>query len=1300
MQDRTETKEPTANDDRARMAWPVGGGALGSLIRAYDWSTTSLGPLAGWPQSRRTATDIMLQSPVPMVTLWGEQGVMIYNDAYSVFAGNRHPRLLGMTVREGWPEVADFNDHVMRVGLAGVTLAYKDQELTLHRTGKAEQVWMDLDYSPVLDESGNPAGVLAIVIETTERVRTRSELVAERDRSRGVLDGMAEGFGLLDREFRILDLNAEAMRLEIRPREAIVGRTHWEAYPGTEASELGQLYKRAMTERVPVTLEHCYRWDDGRDVWFEMRAYPVEQGLAIFYRDITARKCDESALRASEARLTVSEESLRLSTEAADIGTWDLDLTTDTLTWSDRTKAMFGISPHVVCSMVDFYAGLHPDDREITSAAFGSALDPALRATYDVEYRTIGKEDGAVRWVAAKGKALFDERGRCFRAIGTAIDITGRKRGEIRRLALLELNDRLREAGDIAELWYAAAEILGRTLDVSRAGYGTFDSVAETITIERDWTAAALESLAGVRSLRDYGTYLDELKRGRAVVVADIETDPRTSDSATLKAIGVQASVNIPIIEQAGLVAILYVAQASPREWTADEISFLREFADRTHSAVERRRAEAELRESEARLRAVFDTVPVGIVFAEAPSGRITGGNAQIEQIFGHPVLPSADIEHYRDWVSFHPDGRQVESDEYPLSRVIRGPEVRPEMEVLYRRSDGRDAFVRLIAAAIREEGGRVTGGVVAALDIDREKRAEARQLLFLSLADRLRQLSEAREIVAATVEFLGRHLSVSRVGFGEVSADGETVSYEKDYADGVAHLIGTFPLVAFGEKNVADLKRGLTTTYADVTADPRTRDADFAAIETRSAMAVPLIRDGRLRAALYLNHRHVREWTPDEVTLVEEVAARTWDALERARAEAQLRELNETLERRVKERTAELEQAQEALRQAQKMEAVGQLTGGIAHDFNNMLAVVIGSLDLLGRRIGTADPRAKRYVDAATDGARRAALLTQRLLAFSRQQPLKPEPIDVNRLVAGMSDLIRGSMGSDVRLETVLAAGIWRAHADPNQLENVILNLAVNARDAMPDGGRLTIETQNAHLDDRYVTAHLGVSAGQYVLIAVTDTGAGMLAEVIAKAFDPFFTTKEVGKGTGLGLSQVYGFVKQSDGHVKIYSEPGQGTTIKIYLPRLNGAGAETSEDETASDMPLGERQEVVLVVEDEPAVRQFSVDALTELGYRVLEADGATTALRLLEFHPEIALMFTDIVMPDINGAKLAVEARQRRPNLKVLFTTGYTRNAVVHNGVLDPGVELIGKPFTIEELAAKVRNVLDTPTVPGSG
>jgi signal transduction histidine kinase len=431
---------------------------------------------------------------------------------------------------------------------------------------------------------------------------------------------------------------------------------------------------------------------------------------------------------------------------------------------------------------------------------------------------------------------------------------------------------------------------------------------------------------------------------------------------------------------------------------------------------------------------------------------------------------------------------------------------------------------------------------------------------------------------------------------------------------------------------------------------------------------------------------------------------------LQRALAEAArlndaLRHLNETLEQRVAERTHELEvemaerrKAEAALVQAQKMEAVGQLTGGVAHDFNNLLTIVIGGLDTIGRHLASLPPtpathRIERAKDMALEGSRRAATLTHRLLAFSRRQPLDPKPVDVNKLVAGMSELFRRTLGEPVALEAVLAGGLWRTHADANQLENALLNLAVNARDAMPNGGKLTIETANAFLDEAYAAQVVeGVSPGQYVLIAVTDTGSGMDAATLEKVFEPFFTTKEVGKGTGLGLSQVYGFVRQSGGHIRIYSESGEGTTVKIYLPRLHAAAAEQPEEDIRRDVvPTG--CETILVVEDNTELRAYSTESLRELGYRVFEAANGPTALKILASRPEIELLFTDVVLPDgMNGRQLADQARGLRPQLKVLFTTGYTRNAIVHHGRLDPGVQLIGKPFTYAELASKIRSVLD--------
>ncbi|MFD0465977.1 ATP-binding protein [Microvirga aerilata] len=406
------------------------------------------------------------------------------------------------------------------------------------------------------------------------------------------------------------------------------------------------------------------------------------------------------------------------------------------------------------------------------------------------------------------------------------------------------------------------------------------------------------------------------------------------------------------------------------------------------------------------------------------------------------------------------------------------------------------------------------------------------------------------------------------------------------------------------------------------------------------------------------------------------------------------LKSLNETLEERVAQEVAERLKAEEALRQAQKMEAIGQLTGGIAHDFNNLLTIIVGNIELLQRRLPEGADRLQRAADHAMDATRRAATLTQRLLAFSRRQPLDPKPIDVNKLVAGMSDLLRRTLGEVVVLETVLGGGLWRSQADPNQLENAILNLAVNARDAMPDGGKLTIETANARLDEAYVEAFAEpVPPGQYVLVAVSDTGTGMDKATMERVFEPFFTTKEAGKGTGLGLSQVYGFVRQSNGHVRIYSELGEGTTIKIYLPRLLGSDDEPAEMPAKSPVMVKGAGETVLVVEDEPDLRAYTVEALCDLGYRVLEAAGGREALQIVERHPEIELLFTDVVLGNgMNGRVLADEVVRRRPELPVLFTTGYTANAIVHHGRLDPGMHLIGKPFTYAELAAKVRRMLD--------
>lgn len=455
-------------------------------------------------------------------------------------------------------------------------------------------------------------------------------------------------------------------------------------------------------------------------------------------------------------------------------------------------------------------------------------------------------------------------------------------------------------------------------------------------------------------------------------------------------------------------------------------------------------------------------------------------------------------------------------------------------------------------------------------------------------------------------------------------------------------------------------------------------------------------------RSAESLGHGDIVEPTPSVIQEANVVIAAMADVSHRlAERSAALTALNNSLESQVTDRTAEVlqqmairEEKERQLRQLYKLDAVGKLTGGIAHDFNNMLAVVMSGLNLARRRLDRGDTDIRRFIDGAMRGAENAATLTRQLLAFSRQQALSPESVDCNKLITNTASMLRRTLPEHIEIETVLAGGLWRTHVDVAGLENAILNLALNARDAMPKGGKLTIETSNMHLDDAYASEHAEVVAGQYVMVALTDTGVGIPAEILSEVYEPFFTTKGPGEGTGLGLSQVHGFIKQSNGHIKIYSEFDRGTSVKLYLPRENARSEPAhASARAAAPMRKSRSHEVVLVVEDDADVRAATVAMLKELEYAVVQADSGAAALQTLEANPEIVLLMTDVVMPGMDGRQLADEAQRRWPDLRVLFTTGYTRNAIVHNGVLDPDVSMIGKPYTLEALSQKVSEVLSS-------
>jgi PAS domain S-box-containing protein len=683
------------------------------------------------------------------------------------------------------------------------------------------------------------------------------------------------------------------------------------------------------------------------------------------------------------------------------VGSWDWDVVADRVTADVEFARLYGVDPdeaRVGARLTRFFTAIHPEDLPRVEAEIGAAL--ATGEPFESDYR-LQQPDGRARWVAARGRVTFDADGRPVRFPGISFDIDARKSAELRLKALVRLNDRLRDPGDPEDLAYAAVEILGRLFDVSRCGYGTIDREAETIVSSRPWCAPGIEPLPGILHFRDYGSYIEDLKRGETVAIGNVYDDPRTAGTAEgLRSLAALSFINMPVTEQGGFVALLYLNNAQPRHWLPEEVAFVRDVAERTRDAVERRRVEHEL---------------------------------------------------------------------------------------------------------------------------------------------------------------------------------------------------------------------------AALTA---------------------------------------------------------------------------SLEQQVEERTRELMTAEAHLRQAQKMEAVGQLTGGLAHDFNNMLTGISGAIEMMQVRIrqGRVD-ELDRYANAAQSAARRAAALTHRLLAFSRRQTLDPKPTDINRLIDGLRDLIQRTVGPGVSIEVVGAGGLWPAMVDPNQLENALLNLCINARDAMPDGGRITIETANRWLDER-AARERDLPPGQYLSLCVTDTGTGMTPEVQARAFDPFYTTKPMGEGTGLGLSMIYGFARQSGGQVRIYSELGQGTTMCIYLPRHYGDADADDDPMTRAAIPAAsEGRYTVLVVDDEPTIRMLVVEILTEMGHTVLEAGDGAAALRLLATGAQVDLLITDVGLPgQMNGRQVADAALALLPALKVLFITGYAENAVIGNGPLAPNMALLTKPFAMDAIADRIRAMLE--------
>jgi PAS domain S-box-containing protein len=1109
-------------------------------------------------------------------------------------------------------------------------------------------------------------------------IEPASKRAAER-RMRSMLESAVD-YGIIatDLERRIVSWNFGAIRIfgwtvaEVLGQQLDLTFTSEDVEAGAPAAEVqvARASGRAADERWHQRKDGSRFWAVGELMPLFDEAGDVE-GYIKIVRDETGRRRATEERERAEEELAATQERLRLALEAAQvIGTYEWDVQTNRMTGDAVFARLFGVDPAAAALSLpaDAFAGrIHSDDERRVTDAIARAVETG--EPFSSEYRLV-RPDGSMSWVLAKGACSRSPDGEPCMFVGALVDITDRKhseealREETRRLEILNRTGALLTAElDLQSLLQATTDA---GVALTGAQFGAFFHNV----INEQGESFMLYTLSGAspEAFESFGmphntAVFDPTFRGDGVVRSeDILSDRRYGKSPPhygLPAghLPVRSYLAVPVTSRSGeVLGGLFFGHEDPGVFgerdealvvgvaaqAAVAVDNARLYEAAQRDIAQRRAAEAALRESEARLRLAIDAGRMAVWQVDIRTEAVTG-SPELNRLLGFPPDATPTIEEMR---SRYCPGERERIQAAGQASLARGD---PFIEVEYcvKWPDQSVHWLLMRAEVQFDQSGAPSQAVGVLLDVTERVRAEAalRDLNEDLEAEVAARTGERNQLWALSKDLLAvagfdGMLKAVNPAWTDVLGYNEAALLSKPFAE----LIHPDDLAAAGEIIGALQSGEVTQRFED-----RLRAADGSYVHV-SWTAVP---QGDV---FYAAGRDV------------------------------------TAERRQQEA---LRQAEEQLRQAQKMEAVGQLTGGIAHDFNNLLTGIVGSLELLQRRVraGRTDD-IERYASVATTSAQRAAALTQRLLAFARRQPLDPKAVDANRLVAGMEDLLRRTLGPSIDLEMVLAGGLWATLCDPNQLESALLNLAINARDAMPAGGRLTIETANAFIDDAYARALGGeIGAGQYVAISVTDSGEGMPADVIEKAFEPFFTTKPIGQGTGLGLSMLYGFVRQSDGHVRIYSEIDRGTTVKLYLPRHRGdAAADADAQATSGSEGRAHEGETVLVVEDEAAVRMLVTDVLDQLGYAALKAVDGPSGLRVLQSAKRIDLLITDVGLPGLNGRQLADAARELRPDLKVLFITGYAHNAAFGNGVLAHGMELMSKPFALDALAEKVRSMIE--------
>ncbi|WP_442807520.1 response regulator [Trinickia soli] len=1284
-----------------------GGGELGQLIRASDWRSTSLGDPEAWPRNLKLALRIMLNSRQPMWIGWGPSLVYFYNDAYRSIIGGKHPWALGRPTSEVWHELWDDIGEMLELAMSGRESTYVEaQPLIMERNGYPEETYYTFSYSPIPNDDGSVGGIICANTDDTQRVMSERQLALLRELAAGATNARTWQ--------EVSECSMRALRTDAR--DLPFALLYLAEQDKAQMKLAGSSGIEAGHELAPagISLDESSLWPL-REVLSTHKPVIVSGLAARVSGPLPKGPWHEAPAQAVVLPISTSGDAGRTGALVVGLNPFRL--------FDDNYRSFLGLLAGQIGAAIAHALAYEEERRRAEALAEIDLVKTAFFSNVSHEFRTpltlmlgpiedaLGDTTAAALPPPQRKRLVTAHRNglRLLKLVNSLLDFSRIEAGRV--VASFEPTDLSKLTAELASNFESATERarLALTIDCP--------ALPQPVYVDREmWEKIVLNLLSNAFKF----TFEGEI--GVAVRLSE----DRTAVEVTVRDTG----VGIPPRELPRLFERFHRVQGQRSrsfEGSGIGLALVQELVKLHGGTISV--------DSRVGHGATF-TVRLPLGSAHLPPEHV--GSREVADVKSGRAV--AYVEEALRWLPRdEADGADDEesdtpaelSDDMPAWSFGRGtigarvlvaddnPDMRDYIGRLLRHrwtvQTVADGLAALEAIRTQKPDILLTDVMMPGLDgfgLLREIRSDAqlRHLPVVMLSARAGEEARVEGLESGADDYLTKPFSAREL-MARINANLEMARLRRDATRELLESEARFrnmanhaPVMMWVSDPTGSLTylnrlwceftgQSLDDAVGDGAWDalhPDDRQQYQAALRSASMNGEPFRAECRVRRSDVVYRWALAAAAPrfsDDGAFLGYIGS-IIDITQRKESERILQEANVVLERRVAAAVAERAHTEAQLRQAQKMEAIGKLTGGVAHDFNNVLQVIAGNLQLLGRDVA-GNVRAEQRLQTAIAATSRGSRLASQLLAFGRRQPLSPKTVNLGRLVRGIDDMLRRSLGEGVEIETIIAGGLWNTHVDTVQVENALLNLAINARDAMQGQGRLTIEAGNAFLDDTYVARHGDVAAGQYVMVAVTDTGCGIPAELLERVFEPFYTTKPEGQGTGLGLSMVYGFVKQSGGHIKIYSEVGHGTTVRIYLPRARQPEDVETDVETG---PVMGGTETVLVVEDDEDVRGTVVDLLSELGYRVLRAKEAQSALAIVESGVPIDLLFTDVVMPGPLGSpELARKARERLPNIAVLFTSGYTDNAIVHGGRLDEGVDLLSKPYSREAMARKIRSVL---------